>query len=39
MEQYLATKRNKTESFVEVWVDPESVILSEVSQKEIHTVY
>ena len=34
MEYYSAIKRNKTESFVEMWMDPESVIQSEVSQKE-----
>ena len=30
----LATKRNKTGSFVETWMDLETVIQSEVSQKE-----
>ena len=34
IEYYSAIKRNKTESFVETWMDPESVIQSEVSQKE-----
>ena len=34
MEYYSAIKRNKTGSFVEMWMDPESVIHSEVSQKE-----
>ena len=34
MEYYSAIKRNKTESFVEMWMDVESVIQSEVSQKE-----
>ena len=34
MEYYSATKRNKTGSFVEMWMDLESVIQSEVSQKE-----
>ena len=29
-----AIKRNKTGSFVEMWMDLESVIQSEVSQKE-----
>ena len=28
------TKRNKTGSFVEMWMDPETVIQSEISQKE-----
>ena len=30
----LAIKRDKTGSFVQTWVDPESVIQSEVSQRE-----
>ena len=30
----LAIKRNETESFVMMWMDLESVIQSEVSQKE-----
>ena len=34
MEYYSAIKRNETGSFVETWMDLESVILSEVSQKE-----
>ena len=34
MEYYSATKRNKIESFVEKWMDLETVIQSEVSQKE-----
>ena len=34
MECYSAIKRNKTELFVERWMDLESVIQSEVSQKE-----
>ena len=34
MEYYSAIKRNKTGSFVETWMDLESVIQSEVSQKE-----
>ena len=34
MEYYSAIKRNKIGSFVEMWVDLESVIQSEVSQKE-----
>ena len=34
MEYYAAIKRNKFGSFVEMWMDPESVIQSEVSQKE-----
>ena len=34
MEYYSAIKRNETESFVETWMDLETVIKSEVSQKE-----
>ena len=34
-ECYSAIRRNKTASFVETWVDLESVICCEVSQKEI----
>ena len=34
MEYYSAIKRNEIGSFVEIWIDLESVIQSEVSQKE-----
>ena len=34
MEYYSATKRNEIGSFVEMWMDLETVIQSEVSQKE-----
>ena len=34
MEYYSAIKRNEIGSFVEMWMDLETVILSEVSQKE-----
>ena len=34
MEYYSAIKRNEIELFVVNWMDVESVILSEVSQKE-----
>ena len=34
MEYYSAIKRNETGSFVEMWMDLESVLQSEVSQKE-----
>ena len=34
MEYYSAIKRNKTELFVVMWMDIETVIQSEVSQKE-----
>ena len=37
-EYYPAIKRNKTELFVVRWMDLESVIQSEVSQKEKNTV-
>ena len=34
MEYYSAIKRNETELFVVMWIDLESVIKSEVSQKK-----
>ena len=34
MENYSAIKRNETGSFVETWMDLETVIQSEVSKKE-----
>ena len=34
MEYYSAINRNEIGSFVEIWMDPESVTESEVSQKE-----
>ena len=34
MEYYSAIKRNEIGSFVEMWMDLETVILSEVSQRE-----
>ena len=34
MEYYSTIKRSEIESFVVRWMDPESVIQSEVSQKE-----
>ena len=34
MEYYSVIKRNETELFVVRWMDPETVIQSEVSQKE-----
>ena len=34
MEYYSAIKRNETGSFIEMWMDLESVIQSEASQKE-----
>ena len=34
MEYYSAIKRNEIRSFVETWMDLETVIQSEVSQKE-----
>ena len=33
-EYYSATKRSETGSFVEMWMHPESVIQSEIHQKE-----
>ena len=34
MEYYSAIKINEIELFVEMWMDPETVIQNEVSQKE-----
>ena len=34
MEYYSAVKRNKIGSFVEMWMDLQSVIQSEISEKE-----
>ena len=34
MEYYSAIKRNESASFIVMWIDLESVIQSEVSQKE-----
>ena len=34
MEYYSTIKRNEIGSFVEMWMDPETVIQSEVRQKE-----
>ena len=39
MEYYSAIKRNKIGSFVEMWVDPETVIQNEVSQRRTNIVY
>ena len=36
MEYYSAIERNETGSFVEMWMDLESVMQSEVNQKEIN---
>ena len=38
-EYYSAMKRNEVESLVEMWMDLESVIQSEVSQKEKNTYH
>ena len=38
MEYYSAIKRNETELFVMRWMDLESVIQSEISQREKNTV-
>ena len=38
-EYYLVIKKNKIESSVEMWMDLQSVILTEVNQKEKNTVY
>ena len=34
MEDYSVTKRNEIGSFVDIWIDLESIIQSEVTQKE-----
>ena len=39
MEYYSAIKRNEIGSFVETWMDLETVIQSEVSQKEKQISY
>ena len=39
MECYSAIKRNEIESFVELWMDLEAVIQSEVSQREKQILY
>ena len=39
MEYYSAMKRNETGSFTETWMDLETVIQSEVSQKEKNIIY
>ena len=39
MEYYPAMKKNKIGSFVEMWMDLETLIQCEVSQKEKNTVY
>ena len=39
MEYYSAVKRNEIGSFLETWMDLESVIQSEVSQKEKKILY
>ena len=39
MEYHSAVKRNETGSFVETWMDLETVIQSEVSQKEKNKYY
>ena len=39
MEYYSAIKRNEIGSFVESWMDLETVIQSDVSKKEKHIIY
>ena len=39
VEYYSASKRNEIGSFVEIWMDLETVIQSEVSKKEKNTIY
>ena len=38
MEYYLATKKNKTMPFAAAWMERETLILSEVSQKGKNTI-
>ena len=38
VEYYSALKRNKIRSFVKMWRNPESVIQSEVSQKNKYAI-
>ena len=39
MEYYSATKRNKIGSYIEILMDLETIILSEVSQKNKYHIY
>ena len=39
MEYYSAIKRNKIGSFVEMWMDLETVILSEVRKRKTNIMY
>ena len=39
MEYYSAIKRNKNVSFVEMWMDLETAIHSEVRQKKTNIIY
>ena len=39
IEYYSAIEKNKIGSFIEIWVDLESVIQSEISQKETNIAY
>ena len=39
MEYYSAIKREKTGSLVFIWLDLESVVQSEVGQKQENTIY
>ena len=39
MEYYSAIKRNETGSFLEMWMDLEIVIQSEVRKRKTNTVY
>ena len=39
MEYYSAIKRNKNVSFVEMWMDLETAIRSEVRQKKTNIIY
>ena len=39
MEYYSAMKKNKTVSFVEMWMDLETVIHSKVRQRKTNIIY
>ena len=39
MEYYSAIKREKIGPYIEIWMDLESVIQSEVSQRETNIIY
>ena len=38
MEYYLAIKKNGTLPFARTWMEPESIMLSEISQRKTNTI-